>query len=126
MQEGFAQWFEFQTVLKKRKIRYSPETRLLKKRHERVKRDGILKTFQPIERMFELKDIPASDIEGYAMSLSLVACLVSNGGVDKFLEFVAHLKDGQSEREALKTTYGWTIPEFEGIWKKFVLDNYPR
>ncbi|MBN2581860.1 MAG: hypothetical protein JXL80_02250 [Planctomycetes bacterium] len=76
---------------------------------------------------FWTREFPASDLEGYSLSFSLVQCLLDIDP-DGVMNFVVLLKAGMEPEQALGEAYrGMTYSELERRWKIFCLKRYiPR
>jgi hypothetical protein len=76
---------------------------------------------------FWTRDFPASDLEGYSLSFSLIQCMldIRPEGV---MDFVVLIKAGMEPEHALAEAFrGMTFAELERRWKLYCLKNYvPR
>lgn len=61
----------------------------------------------------------------YNISYTLVDFLV-RAGRTKFKAFVEHLKEGQSQEQALQEAYGWSLIELETRWRVYVKEFLMR
>jgi hypothetical protein len=109
LQEGTAQYFEFLY-----KTSGSRATDWGKKIQEYLE-EGELTSAAELMDM----EIAPIDHQGYVESWSLVDFMIRKGG-DKFGRFITLIKDGTSQTEALKKSFGVTPAELSEKWKDYL------
>jgi hypothetical protein len=121
LHEGFAQYFQFAL----------PDTGAAQDRDRRsriVKRLTSKPGFTRFNELRALEQLLGDDLEAYALSWSIVDYMINSDratqkgklGKKKFAKFIALIKDGKSEEDAMKEAYGQTPAELEQAWLKYV------
>jgi len=72
----------------------------------------------PAAELIDMKIAPI-DHQGYVESWALVNFMVRKGGA-KFGKFIQLLKEGSSQNDALKESFGVTPAELSEKWKAYV------
>jgi hypothetical protein len=115
LQEGFAQYFEFQ---------HKPEQSRLADSKRIAKALVARGRSTPLARLWD-SYFPPTDRLSYAQAWSLIDFMASSKSARKKTgRFIVKLKEGKSQDQALKEAFGVTLAQFEAAWKSYVLRTY--
>ena len=114
VQEGVAQYFEFDRF---------PDSRTVKMLKKEVLTEARSFGAVPLKNL-AAEDRPTgpADIRGYAYAYSYVDFLI-RAAPRRFADFVRGMKSGLEPEEALKKAYGWDFDAFQKNWTLAVSDS---
>ena len=115
LHEGFAQYFEFQHKPEESRLAIS----------KRVAKALVAQGRTVPLQVFWERHFPPTDLASYAQAWSLIDFMASTKALRrKTGKFIILVKQGKPQEQALQETFGVALPQFEALWKQYVLQKY--